>query len=597
MIKKKKIVIKSTSEDKNQPGINFIRNIIDQDLNNNAFDGRKWSGRPKPFRDQCDAKPDTTSVRTRFPPEPNGYLHLGHAKSICLNFGIAKDYDGACHLRFDDTNPVTENEEYVQAIKESVKWLGFDWEELMFFSSDYFEYLYDFALEFIKKGDAYVDSLDSDEIRRCRGTLTEKGIDSPFRIRSVKENLEIFENMRLGKFKEGSHVLRLKIDMEAPNLNLRDPVIYRILHKTHHKTGRRWCIYPMYDYTHCISDALENITHSLCTLEFEDHRVLYDWILNKLMKYGILKAPVPRQYEFSRLNLSHVVLSKRKLIQLVEEGHVDGWDDPRMPTLVGAKRRGYPSSGIKKFCDRIGISKSDSIIDYTIFEDCAREELNDSCQRRFAILDPLKLVIENYPNNSIEHCIAGNHPKLPQLGTREIPFTKEIWIEKSDFVITPPKGFFRLYPGNKVRLRFGYVIECLGYDVDEVGKPNTIYCRYFSESKSGSLKSNYHKVKGNIHWLSMQHAIPCTINLFDRLFLSADPSKIENLLEHLNPHSKKTTKAFIEPSLKSAQIGDQFQFERHGYFILDAINDNKNSFVFNRTVTLRDTWAKDRKRK
>ncbi len=582
------------SNEPSKPGINFIRNIIDNDLKNNPQNNRKWAGKPMPHSEfKGSTEQDTVAIRTRFPPEPNGYLHLGHAKSICLNFGIANDYHGLCHLRFDDTNPVSENSEYVESIINSVRWLGFDWDNQLFYASDYFDYLYSFAIKFIENGDAYVDSLSSDEIKDHRGTLTSPGKNSPFRNRAVAENLDIFEKMRKGNFKEECHVVRLKIDMESPNINLRDPVIYRIRHHSHHKTGKNWCVYPMYDYTHCISDALENITYSLCTLEFEDHRVLYDWILEKLVKYQIFENPLPKQYEFSRLNLTHIVLSKRKLVQLVSEKYVDGWDDPRMPTLVGVKRRGYPPESIKLFCDRIGVSKADSIIDYSLLEDCVRESLNNSCYRKFVIFNPIKLIIENY-NEAEEFCDASNHPKTPENGTRKLPFSKELWIESTDFLVNPPKGFFRLFPGNIVRLKFGYVIECTRYEIDENGNPLTVYCRYFPDSKSGTAGSNKYKVKGNIHWLSSKHAIKCEINLFDRLFKSANPSGCDNFLTDLNQNSKVIVNALGEPSLAQTRKGDQFQFERHGYFIMD---DTKNNGipVFNRTVTLRDTWVKKNK--
>ncbi len=590
---KKKDETKKKAEEVKKPGVNFIRNIIEKDLKANVFGKRRWSGSPAPvseFTNYTDM--DSAKIRTRFPPEPNGYLHLGHAKAICLNFGVAEDYNGICHLRFDDTNPISEDDKYVKSIARSVKWLGFNWKRQLFFASDYFEYLYSFAILFIKNGDAFVDSMSFAEIKENRGTLTTPGTDSPFRSRSVEENLDIFEKMRLGEFKDGSHVLRLKIDMKSPNINLRDPVIYRIRHEKHHKTGQKWCIFPMYDYTHCISDALENITHSLCTLEFEDHRVLYDWILSKLVNYKILEHPLPKQYEFSRLNLTHVVLSKRRLIQLVDEKHVDGWDDPRMPTLAGVKRRGYPPEGIRLFCEKIGVSKSDSLIDYTLLEDSVREILDQSCDRRFLILNPLKLIIENFPNDSEERCNATNHPKNSKRGEREILFTRELWIEQTDFEKNPPKGFFRLYPGNKVRLKYGFIVECTGYDQDENGKIQKVFCRYLPESKSGISKTNTEKVKGNIHWLSSQHSIKCKVNLFDRLFLSADPLTKKDFLKELNPDSKTVKTALVEPSLINTPVGKQFQFERHGYFILDYFDKINKMPIFNRTVTLRDTWGK-----
>ncbi|MEO8156665.1 MAG: glutamine--tRNA ligase, partial [Betaproteobacteria bacterium] len=443
---------------------NFIRNIIEADLAQGKNAARTWGGRPGPATIHAGAPPDPAKIRTRFPPEPNGYLHYGHAKSICLNFGVALQYAGRCHMRFDDTNPVTEDTEYVDSILDAVKWLGFEWGENLYYASDYFDTLAQFAEAFIEHDLAYVDSLSADEMRELRGTLTEAGQSSPYRERSRAENLDLFRRMKAGEFADGAHVLRLKIDMASPNINLRDPVIYRIRHAHHHRTGDKWCVYPMYDYTHCISDALENITHSLCTLEFEDHRPLYDWVLGKLAGFGLLVRPLPQQYEFARLNLSYVVLSKRKLIQLVEEKHVDGWDDPRMPTLVGARRRGFLPEGFRLFADRIGVSKSDSWIDMSVLEDCMRETLNESAPRRMAVLDPVRLVIDNYPADKEEMCEAPNHPQKPEWGKRAMPFSRELWIEREDFMETPSKGYFRLYPGNQVRLRFGFVVKCIGAD-------------------------------------------------------------------------------------------------------------------------------------
>ncbi|HEX7952153.1 MAG TPA: glutamine--tRNA ligase/YqeY domain fusion protein, partial [Burkholderiales bacterium] len=455
---------------------NFIRNIIEADLAQGKNAARTWGGKPGPASAHAGAPPDPAKIRTRFPPEPNGYLHYGHAKSICLNFGTALLYDGRCHMRFDDTNPVTEDTEYVDSILDAVKWLGFDWGENLYYASDYFDTLYRFAEAFIEHDLAYVDSLTADEMREFRGTLTEAGRSSPYRERSRAENLDLFRRMKAGEFPDGAHVLRLKIDMSSPNINLRDPVIYRIRHAHHHRTGDKWCVYPMYDYTHCISDALENITHSLCTLEFEDHRPLYDWVLEHLAGFGLLSKPLPQQYEFARLNLTYVVLSKRKLIQLVEDKHVDGWDDPRMPTLVGARRRGFLPEGFRLFADRIGVSKSDSWIDMGVLEDCMRETLNETAPRRMAVLDPVRLIVDNYPADREEACEAPNHPQKPDWGKRAMPFSRELWIEREDFMEVPSKGYFRLFPGNQVRLRFGFVVKCTGADKDAAGNVTAVHC-------------------------------------------------------------------------------------------------------------------------
>jgi len=445
-------------------GSNFIRAAIEADLAADKYARRGWGGEPGPAKTHESAQPDPAKIRTRFPPEPNGYLHIGHAKAICLNFGLALDYAGACHLRFDDTNPEKEEQEYVDSIIAGVKWLGFDWGPHLYYASDYFDAMYHAAEYLIEAGHAYVDSLPADQMRVFRGTLTEPGRNSPFRDRSPKENLELFRQMRDGKFNDGEHVLRAKIDMASPNINLRDPTIYRIRRATHHRTGDKWCIYPMYTYAHPIEDALERVTHSLCTLEFEDQRPFYDWLLERLAEGGLLAHPLPQQIEFARLNLTYVALSKRRLIQLVEEGHVEGWGDPRMPTLAGARRRGYTPEGFRIFADRIGVSKSDSWIDYSVLEDCVREHLNEVAPRRLAVLDPVKLVIENYPGGQEELCAVPNHPQKPDWGKRQVPFSRELWIEREDFMETPPKGYFRLFPGNKVRLRYGYVVECVGYD-------------------------------------------------------------------------------------------------------------------------------------
>ncbi|MCB1899532.1 MAG: glutamine--tRNA ligase/YqeY domain fusion protein, partial [Rhodocyclaceae bacterium] len=459
----------SDNQDVNLPS-NFLRSIIENDLASGTFAPRG----------------DSARIRTRFPPEPNGYLHFGHAKSICLNFSLAHDYDGACHLRFDDTNPTREEQEYVDAIIDAVHWLGFDWGENLFFASDYFERMYAFAEYLIRAGKAYVDSLSAEEMRAYRGTLTEVGRDSPYRTRSVEENLDLFARMKAGEFADGTHILRAKIDMASPNINLRDPAIYRIRHAHHHRTGDTWCVYPMYTFAHPIEDALENITHSFCTLEFEDQRPFYDWLLEQLRAGGLIPSPAPKQIEFSRLNLTYVVLSKRKLIQLVEEGHAQGWDDPRMPTLVGGRRRGYPPEGFRLFAERIGVSKSDSLIEYSVLEESMREVLNDSAERRVAVLDPLKLVIDNYPEGQLEECTAPNHPLKPELGNRSMPFGRALWIEREDFMEEPVKGFRRLFPGNMVRLRYGYVVKCLGCDKDAEGNVTAVHCEYMPDSRSGT---------------------------------------------------------------------------------------------------------------
>ena len=588
---------KPATGDKAQPHsvaqvTNFIRNIIEADLAQGTNTARKWGAKPGPASAHASAPPDPAKIRTRFPPEPNGYLHYGHAKSICLNFGVALQYEGRCHMRFDDTNPVKEDTEYVESILDSVKWLGFDWRENLYYASDYFDTLYQFAEAFIQHDLAYVDSLSADEMREYRGTLTEGGKSSPFRDRSLDENLDLFHRMKAGEFPDGAHVLRLKIDMSSPNINLRDPVIYRIRHAHHHRTGDKWCVYPMYDYTHCISDALENITHSLCTLEFEDHRPLYDWVLEKLTGFGLLAHPLPKQYEFARLNLSYVVLSKRKLIQLVEEKHVDGWDDPRMPTLVGARRRGYMPEGFRLFADRIGVSKSDSWIDMSVLEDCMRETLNETAPRRIAVLDPLKLVIDNYPADKEELCEAPNHPQKPEWGKRPVPFSRELWIEREDYMDVPSKGYFRLFPGNQVRLRYGFVLKCVGADRDTNGNVTAVHCEMFPDSKSGTPGADNYKVKGNIHWLSARHAYKADVRLYDRLFAVPHPGSERDFLQDMNPGSKKLVHAYCEPALQDAKPEERFQFERHGYFCADRSDSKAGAPVFNRTVTLRDSWGK-----
>ncbi len=549
----------------------FIRQIVNQD--------QKSGKHPVPV--------------TRFPPEPNGFLHIGHAKSICLNFGIADEFGGICHLRFDDTNPSKEETKYVQSIQEDVHWLGFDWQDNLYFASDYFDQLYEFAEELIRRGKAYVCDLSGEEIRRYRGTLTEPGQPSPCRDRSVDENLDLFRKMKNGEFSDGSRVLRAKIDMASPNINMRDPVIYRILNVPHHRTGDTWCIYPMYDYTHCLSDMLENISHSLCTLEFEDHRPLYDWVLDAL------ETPChPRQIEFARLNLTYTVMSKRKLLQLVSEQYVDGWDDPRMLTVSGLRRRGYTPKAIRTFCNQIGIGKRESWIDMSILENAIRDDLNDIAPRVMGVLEPLKVIIDNYPEDLVEEVEAMNHPQKPECGTRFLPFSKELYIERSDFLEDPPKKFFRLGPGREVRLRYGYYITCVSYDRNETsGEITALHCTYDPETKGGSSPDG-RKVKGTIHWVSARHAIACSVLLYDRLFNVEDPESDKNVdfREHLNPDSRKELNGcMVEPSLSTVAAGTQVQFERQGYFCRDPKSGDIDKNVFNRIVTLRDSWAKNNK--
>ncbi len=572
---------------------NFIRNIIEADLASGNYDTRLWGGKPGAASSHAGGNPDAAKIRTRFPPEPNGYLHFGHAKSICLNFGLARDFGGACHMRFDDTNPEKEEQEYVDSILAAVKWLGFGWhnhdDDNLYYASDYFGFMYEAAEHLIGAGHAYVDQQTAEEMRINRGTLKEAGKNSPWRDRPREESLALFREMRDGKHADGALILRAKIDMASPNINLRDPAIYRIKRAEHHRTGNTWCIYPMYTYAHPIEDGLERITHSVCTLEFEDQRPFYDWLLDKLAEGNMLARPLPKQIEFARLNLSYVVLSKRKLIQLVEEKHVSGWDDPRMPTLVGARRRGYTPEGFRAFAERIGVAKGDSWIDYATLEDCMREHLNEIAPRRIAVLDPLKLVIDNYPDGQTEECQAPNHPQQPELGKRAVPFSKELWIEREDFSQTPPKGYFRLFPGNKVRLRYGFVVECTGYDA----ATDTVHCTYDADTKSGTPGSDKVKVKGNIHWVSAQHSYAAEVRLFDRLFGAEHPGAGErDFLLDLNPDSVKTITAQLEPSLRDATAEERYQFERHGYFVADLRDSRAGAPVFNRAVTLRDAWQK-----
>jgi len=554
---------------------NFIRNIIAEDLKANKNNGR---------------------IVTRFPPEPNGYLHIGHAKSICLNFGIAAEHEGGvCNLRFDDTDPVKEDIEYVESIKSDVRWLGFDWGSRLYYTSDCFEKLYEYAVQLIKKSKAYVCSLSAEEIRKYRGTLTEPGKDSPWRNRSVEENLDMFERMRAGEFEDGEHVLRAKIDMQSPNLNMRDPVIYRIKHMAHHRTGNMWCIYPMYDYAHCLSDSIEDITHSLCTLEFEDHRPLYDWILDELNV-----DCHPQQIEFARLNLTYTVMSKRKLLKLVEHGHVSGWDDPRMSTLSGMRRRGYTPESIRAFCERIGIAKKESIVDFALLEYCIREDLNERSPRVMGVLHPLRVVIENYPKDLTEELEAQNHPTNPDMGTRKIPFSRVLYIEQDDFREDPPKKFFRLAPGREVRLRYAYYIKCEQVIKDEqTGKIIELRCTYDPETKGG-WSSDGRKVRGTLHWVSAPHAIKAEVRLYDRQFIKENPATGKDgadFMNYLNPNSLEIlTSCRVEPSLARAKPESRYQFERLGYFCVDSVDSREGALVFNRTATLRDSWARIEKK-
>ncbi|BDB30260.1 MULTISPECIES: glutamine--tRNA ligase/YqeY domain fusion protein [Cupriavidus] len=568
---------------------NFLRSIIDQDLAAGTYAGRGDV--------QGDLLP---TVITRFPPEPNGYLHIGHAKSIVLNFGLARDYGGRCHLRFDDTNPVKEDLEYVDAIIDAVRWLGFSWDNgqpggspYLYYASDYFDQLYAFAETLIERGVAYVDSQSAEQIAANRGNFSEPGKPSPYRDRSVEENLQLFRDMRAGKYQDGEHVLRAKIDMAAPNVVMRDPVLYRIRHARHYRTGDRWCIYPMYDMTQCISDALENITHSLCTLEFENNRPLYDWVLEHLRNAGIFHDPLPHQYEFARLNLTYAITSKRKLKQLVDEQRVGGWDDPRMPTIVGMRRRGYTPDAIQLFCDRLGVAKADSWIDMSTLEGAVRDDLDARAARGVAVLEPLKLILDNYPEGQAEECSAPVHPKKPELGKRVFPLSRELWIEREDFNQAPPKGYFRLFPGNKVRLKYGYVIECTGVDKDADGNVVAVHANYLPDTKSGTPGADSVKVKGVIHWVSAAAAYECEVRLYDRLFNDPNPDAGgKNFLEALNPDSKKVITAYLEPSLREAKPEDRFQFERHGYFVADRVDSQPGKPVFNRIVGLKDSWGR-----
>ena len=550
---------KPTTEEKS---LNFLQQIIKEDLENGRY----------------------MAILTRFPPEPNGYLHIGHAKAICLNFGLARQFGGKTNLRFDDTNPVKEDTEYVDSIKNDVQWLGFQWAN-EFYASDYFEQLYDWAVVLIKKGLAYIDDQTQEEIRQNRGTVTQPGVDSPFRNRSIEENLQLFQKMRAGEFEDGAKVLRAKIDMAHPNMLLRDPIMYRIIHAHHHRTGDKWCIYPMYDYAHGQSDSLEEITHSICTLEFDIHRPLYDWFIEKLEIFP------SHQYEFARLNLTYTVMSKRKLLELVKEGYVSGWDDPRMPTICGLRRRGYTPQSIHTFCERVGVAKRDNIIDLGLLEYCIREDLNINASRVFAVLDPLKIIITNYPEGKIEDIETENNPENEASGKRKIPFCKELYIERSDFEVDPPKNYFRLAPEKEVRLKGAYIIKCDDYATDNNGKVTEVYCTYYPETRSGMPDAN-RKVKGTLHWVSNHNPLDIEVRLYDRLFINEDPAGEENYIEALNPNSLKVlTDCKAEPSLAQAKAGDTFQFQRLGYFCVDP-DSTPEKLVFNRTVSLKDTWTK-----
>ncbi|HXF45037.1 MAG TPA: glutamine--tRNA ligase [Burkholderiaceae bacterium] len=682
---------KSEGHERAGPSPNFLRNIIAADLARGTYEDRNWAGRPGVYDIHERAPKDPARIRTRFPPEPNGYLHIGHAKSICLNFGLARDFGGRCHMRFDDTNPVKEDQEYVDSILEAVRWLGFDWEHVtphgiernLYHASDYFEEMYRFAEYLIETGYAYVDEQSAEQMRATRGTLTEPGVNSPYRDRPIEENLRLFREMRAGKHAEGSMVLRAKIDMGSPNINMRDPAIYRIRFATHHMTGDRWCIYPMYAYAHPIEDALENITHSICTLEFEDQRPFYDWTLERIVpvlrrpqyeaarrmleeiaangieakrqfalhcrnfgdKLGhsryerrveamfaswsknpdlaandadeflkllrghtecftpLLQAALderkpnpfllPHQHEFNRLNLTYVVMSKRRLAQLVDERHVDGWDDPRMPTLVGLRRRGYTPQSIQRFIDHIGVSKSLQWIDYAVLEQALRDDLDARAPRATAVLRPLKLIIDNYPAGRSEDCVVPNHPQKPEMGTRTLPFARELWIEADDFMEDPPPDYYRLSPGQCVRLRYAYVVRATAVEKDAAGKVVAVHAEYLPQTKSGTPGANSVKTRAAIHWLPVHASVPAEVRLYDRLFVDPQPDAGDkNFLELLNPHSKTVLTAFVEPALAAAAPDDKFQFERNGYFVADRKDHTRERPVFNLAVTLKDSWSK-----
>jgi glutaminyl-tRNA synthetase len=587
---------------------NFLRQVIERDIEQGTYAQRHWGGAPGDASNHEQGPIDPARIRTRFPPEPNGYLHIGHAKSICLNFGLARDYGGVCHMRFDDTNPEKEEQEYVDGILDAVKWLGYDWTangtEHLYHASDYFDFMYRAAEYLVEAGYAYVDEQTPDQMRANRGDFSKPGVDSPFRSRSIDENLTRLREMRDGKHADGAMVLRAKIDMASPNINMRDPTIYRIKHAEHHNTGNKWCIYPMYTYAHPIEDALENITHSICTLEFEDQRPFYDWLLDRLAEGGLINSPHPRQYEFARLNLTYVITSKRKLKQLVDEGHVSGWDDPRMPTIVGLRRRGYTPESIQLFAERIGVSKANGWIDFSILEGALRDDLDPKAPRAMAVLDPVKLVITNWDElmgvGFLDKCTAPVHPHDPARGRREFMCGKELWIERSDYEENPPKGFFRLFPGNKVRLKYGHVVECLGATRDASGVIIEVQANLVPDTKSGTPGADAMKVKGNISWVAVADGIKAEVRLYDRLFAVPQPDTGEqDFLEELNAKSLKVVAGYLEPSAAALNVDEKVQFERHGYFVADrrlhgALNPNggEGKSVFNRVAGLKDSWGK-----
>jgi glutaminyl-tRNA synthetase len=588
------------------PAANFLRGIIEKDLASGALQGRHFGGSPGDAAHHAAGMLDPARIRTRFPPEPNGYLHVGHAKSICLNFGLARDHGGICHLRFDDTNPEKEEQEYVDAIIEAVRWLGFDWEHEhdgvrsshLYYASDYFDFMYRAAEALVAEGLAYVDEQTAEEMRANRGDFTTPGTNSPFRDRPVAENLARLRQMRDGGLPEGAAVLRAKIDMASPNINLRDPALYRIKHAAHHNTGNRWHIYPMYTFAHPIEDALECITHSICTLEFEDQRPFYDWLLGHLARLGLLAQPLPRQYEFGRLNLSYVVTSKRKLRALVEERHVEGWDDPRMPTIFGLRRRGYTPASIRAMADGTGASKSNIWLDYSVLEQCLRDDLEGQAPRAMAVLDPVPLVLTNWAevygsDTHVEPCHAPAHPQRPELGTRHFGLAREVWIEREDFAEVPPKGFFRLFPGHRVRLKYGLVVECTGCEKDAEGRVTRVLASVVPDTRSGTPGADAVKVKGTITWVARHDAVAATVNLYDRLFTEAQPDAAgRDFREVINPHSLVVVHAWLEPSLATAEREQRFQFERHGYFVADRVRHSATGPVFNRITTLKDSWGR-----
>ena len=592
----------TSASDKEPPKqSNFLRQVIEKDLEHGTYAARQWGGSPGDAAHQHTGAQDPAKIRTRFPPEPNGYLHVGHAKSICLNFGLARDYGGVCHMRFDDTNPEKEDQEFVNSILDAVKWLGFSWDangtEHLYHASDYFDFMYRAAEYLIEAGLAYVDEQSPEDMRHNRGDFGHPGTDSPFRSRSIDENLTRFREMRDAKLADGAAVLRAKIDMASPNINLRDPAIYRIRRATHHNTGDKWCIYPMYTYAHPIEDALENITHSLCTLEFEDQRPFYDWLLDRLSEGGLINKPHPRQYEFARLNLTYVITSKRKLKQLVDERHVNGWDDPRMPTIVGLRRRGYTPESIRLFAERIGVTKSDSWIDYSTLEGCLREDLDPKAGRAMAVLEPVQLVITNWDAlhgaGTLDSCSAPINPHDPTAGRREFKFGKHLWIEKTDYEEAPPKGYNRLYPGNKVRLKYGHVITCLGATKDASGNVTEVQAELIPDTKSGTPGSDAVKVKGVITWVGASDAVQAEVRLYDRLFAVAQPDTTEkDFHEELTPDSLKVVTAYVEPALAKAKGDDKFQFERHGYFVADRKDHGEGKPVFNKITGMRDSFGR-----